>query len=217
MIKFKGIIFDLDGTLVNSLEDIADSMNMVLRDYNFPVHDLQTYKQFVGGGIRHLIYKALPETEKKEALIERCYNSMIEIYRNNCMNKTRPYGGIDELLDELVSRNMKLAVFSNKADEFTKKIVPALLPKWKFAAIIGLSSEEHKKPNPLIPLQISDIFKIGPDDIIYVGDSGVDMQTANNAGMYAVGALWGFQGPEALLSNGAKHLLNHPLDLINLL
>ncbi len=119
-----------------------------------------------------------------------------EDYRNNCISKTKPYDGITGLLDELVFHNMKLAVFSNKADEFTKQIVLALLPKWNFEAIVGLSSEEYKKPNPFVLLQISEKFGIRPEDIIYMGDSGTDMQTANNAGMYAVGALWGFRTKE---------------------
>ena len=216
MMNFKGIIFDLDGTLVNSLEDIADSMNTVLREFNFPVHNVQTYKQFVGHGIRNLILKALPETDRDAAIIEKCYHTMMEVYRNNCINKTRPYDGIVELLDALASRNLKLAVFSNKTDEFTKKIVLALLPNWNFEAIIGLSNEAHKKPNPSVVLHISEIFNLNAENIIYVGDSGVDMQTANNAGMYAVGALWGFQEKEELLSNGARHLINHPLDLIKI-
>jgi phosphoglycolate phosphatase len=213
---FKGVIFDLDGTLVNSLEDIADSMNTVLLKFNFPVHDVQTYKQFVGHGIRNLIIKALPEAERNEASIEKCQNLMLDTYRTNCLNKTRPYDGITELLDTLTSRNLKLAVFSNKTDEFTKKVVQALLPKWRFEAVIGLSNEAHKKPNPSIALQISRMFDLNPDEIIYAGDSAVDMQTANNAGMYAVGVLWGFREKEELLSSGARYLLDHPLDLLKI-
>jgi phosphoglycolate phosphatase len=213
---FKGVIFDLDGTLVNSLEDIADSMNTVLQKFNFPVHDVQTYKQFVGHGIRNLIIKALPEAERNEASIEKCQNLMLDTYRTNCLNKTRPYDGITELLDTLTSRNLKLAVFSNKTDEFTKKVVQALLPKWRFEAVIGLSNEAHKKPNPSIALQISRMFDLNPDEIIYAGDSAVDMQTANNAGMYAVGVLWGFREKEELLSSGARYLLDHPLDLLKI-
>ncbi len=112
---------------------------------------------------------------------------------------------------------MKLAVFSNKADEFTRKIVLTLLPEWYFDAISGLSIEAYKKPNPFVALQISEQFGLKPEEILYLGDSGVDMQTANNAGMYAVGALWGFRTKEELTSNGAKYLLNNPLDLIKIL
>jgi len=215
--NFKGVIFDLDGTLVNSLEDLADSMNTVLRDHNFPTHALPAYKHFIGNGIRNLVYKTLPEANKDETLIDTCYDLMIEVYRNNCVNKTKPYAGIAGLLDKLVSHNMKLAVFSNKADEFTRKIVLTLLPDWNFEAIVGLSVDTYKKPNPFVALQISEKFGVNAEDIIYVGDSGTDMQTANNAGMYAVGALWGFRTEEELTSNGAKYLISNPLDLMEIL
>lgn len=215
--KFKGVIFDLDGTLVDSLEDLADSMNAVLQNHSFPTHSLSAYKHFIGNGIRNLVYKTLPEAYRSDALINECYNLMIEDYSNNCVNKTKLYKEISGLLDELVSQKMKLAVFSNKADEFTKKIVLALLPEWNFEAIVGFSSEKYKKPNPFVPMQISEKFGISPEHILYVGDSGVDMQTANNAGMYAVGALWGFRKKEELTSNGAKYLITNPLDLINII
>jgi len=215
--NFKGVIFDLDGTLVNSLEDIADSMNKILQNHNFPTHSIKTYKHFIGNGIRNLVYKTLPEANRDEITINECYNLMFAVYRENAVNKTKPYHGIRKLLDELVSRNMKLAVFSNKADEFTKNIVLTLLPEWNFEAIVGLSIEAHKKPNPYVPLQISEKFGLKPEEILYVGDSGVDMQTANNAGMLSVGALWGFRTKEELTSNGARYLLNTPLDLIRIL
>jgi phosphoglycolate phosphatase len=215
--NFKGVIFDLDGTLVDSLEDLADSMNTILQKFNFPTHAVPAYKHFIGNGIRNLVYKTLPEANRNEATISECYNLMIAVYRNNSVNKTKTYDGISELLDDLVSRNMKLAVFSNKADEFTKQIVQALLPGWNFETVVGLSTEAHKKPNPYVALQISKIFGISPEEIIYVGDSGTDMQTANNAGMYAVGALWGFRTKEELLANGAKQVINNPLDLLAVL
>jgi len=215
--KFKGVIFDLDGTLVNSLEDLADSMNIVLGKYDFPAHELQVYKYFIGNGIRNLVREALPETHREEKTIAKCFDSMIEVYRNNCINKTKPYDGITQLLDGLVSRNMKLNVFSNKADELAKKIVLTLLPNWNFEVISGLTDEAHKKPDPIGALLISKKIGIQPENIIYVGDSGIDMQTANNAGMYAAGALWGFQTEEELISNGAEYLLKHPMDLFQIL
>lgn len=215
--KFKGVIFDLDGTLVNSLEDLADSMNTVLQQFSFPTHELPDYKHFIGNGIRNLVYKTLPQENRNEATINECYDMMIEEYRANAINKTKPYDGITGLLDELVSRNIKLAVFSNKADEFTKNIVHTLLPEWKFEAIVGFSTEAYKKPNPFVALQIGGKFGVSTEEIIYVGDSGIDMQTANNAGMFAVGALWGFRTQEELTSNGAMYLINKPLDLLKIL
>jgi phosphoglycolate phosphatase len=215
--KYNGIIFDLDGTLVNSLEDIATSMNLVLEDNRFPTHDLQAYKHFIGNGIRTLVRRALPETEREEGLVDQYYNSMLELYHKNCLNTTKPYDGIPELLNELTSRGIKMAVLSNKADEITKTIVSDLLNKWHFEVITGLRAEEHKKPNPFVAISISKSFGILPEKIIYIGDTAIDMQTANNAGMYAVGVLWGFRSKEELVSNGAKFLLNHPLDLLNIL
>lgn len=215
--NFKGVIFDLDGTLVNSIEDLADSMNKVLERNNFPVHETQTYKYFVGNGLRNLVKVALPESHRDAADIDHCFELMVETYSNNCFNKTTVYEGIPELLDALVVRDLKLAVYSNKADELTKKIVEALLPNWNFEAVIGFSTEVLKKPNPQIPRQISITIGLDTENVLYVGDSGVDMQTANNAGMYAVGALWGFRTKDELAVNGAKYFLNKPMDLLNIL
>lgn len=214
--KFKGVIFDLDGTLVNSLEDIGDSMNIILQENNYPTHSYETYNYFIGSGIRNLVSKALPKTHNDEKQINRCFDSMMEVYRDNCIHKTKPYDGIIELLDELSSRNMKLSVLSNKADEFTKKITYSLFPNY-FKPVLGLRMEEHKKPNPLGALEISKELGINPEELLYLGDSGIDMQTANNANMNAVGVLWGFRPKEELVSNGAKHLITNPLDLIEIL
>ena len=215
--KFKGIIFDLDGTLVNSLGDIADSMNNVLQRYGFPSHELQAYKHFIGNGLKNLVREALPEGSRDGKLIISCFDSMMEEYRNNCINKTRPYDGIIELLNELATREMKLAIFSNKVDDLTKKVVMTLLPLSNFEIVMGFSAEIPRKPNPLGAFLISQTLGIPPKELIYVGDTDVDMKTANSAGMFAVGALWGFRTKEELTSNGAKYLLNHPLELIQML
>jgi len=215
--KFKGIIFDLDGTLVNSLEDLADSMNKVLHSYSFPTHKLQAYKHFVGNGIKNLVREALPAASQEEAFINQCYGSMMEEYQNNCLNKTRPYEGIGALLDSLTTYKMKLAVLSNKDHELTRKVVTALLSNWNFEEVIGLSPEIPRKPNPFGALRISQRLGIEPENVIYVGDTDVDMQTANSAGMYAVGVLWGFRSREELTANGAKYLIKHPLELNQLI
>lgn len=215
--SFKGVIFDLDGTLVNSIEDLADSMNIVLNSHDFPTHELESYKYFVGKGIRNLISNALPKTHQDKSLIDSCFEMMLEVYRANCVNKTKIYKGIPELLDELTLRNIRMAVFSNKADEFTKRIVDSLLEKWNFESIIGFTTEELRKPNPEIAIRISKNFGISSSEILYVGDSGVDMQTANNAGMSAVGVTWGFRTEQELVETGAKFILHHPLDLLKIL
>ena len=214
--KFKGVIFDLDGTLVNSLEDIADAMNKVLQELDFPTHSYEDYQYFIGSGLRNLVSKSLPSSQNNESQIEVCLNLMIAIYRNACTNKTKPYPGIVELLDYLISINMKLSVFSNKSDELTKKIVADLFPNY-FKTAVGLSTESLKKPNPFEALEISKNLGLKPEEMIFVGDSGIDMQTATNANMHAIGVLWGYRPEEELIANGAKHLLNYPLDLIPLL
>jgi phosphoglycolate phosphatase len=158
----------------------------------------------------------LPESCRDEQTVEACYNLMMEIYNNNCVNKTQPYDGMIDLLNDLKSRHMKLSVFSNKADVFTKKIVQTLMPNY-FDTITGLSTEEHRKPNPFGALQISKRSGISPENMIYIGDTRIDMLTANNAGMYPIGALWGFRTREELIAGGAKYVLNYPMDLLHIL
>ncbi|GET22467.1 HAD family hydrolase [Prolixibacter denitrificans] len=215
--SFKGIIFDLDGTLLDTIEDIADSMNRVLSENNLPTHDTEAYRLFVGSGIRNLVKQALPESHRDETTIQAYFETMYGLYKENCVKKTRPYDGVTDLLDELAARDLKLAILSNKADEMTQQTARALLPEEYFTIIAGLTDESLKKPNPQKALQMSKEMGIDPKEMIYVGDTDVDMQTANNAGMYAVGVLWGFRGEEELRANGAKKTVAHPSELMALL
>lgn len=213
--KFKGIIFDLDGTLVNSLEDISDAMNTVLTGLNYPTHTYDTYQYFIGSGLRNLVSKALPESNNSEEQIEICFDCMINEYREVCTIKTKPYEGIIELLDHLASKNIKLAVFSNKADELTKKIAAEIFPDY-FQAAVGLSTEALKKPNPFEAIEISKNWNLKPEEILFVGDSDIDMQTATNANMYAVGVSWGYRTEDELMASGAKVVINNASELIEL-
>ncbi len=215
--RFKGVIFDLDGTLVNSLEDIADSMNAVLRTHGFPTHDVGEYKGFVGGGMTNLVIKAMPEKARGDARIALCRDAMLAEYGANYLNKTRPYDGITDLIQELSRMNIQRAVFSNKVDHLTKKIMAELFPHLYFAIVLGSGPGLPEKPDPKGVLAISSHLKILPGDMIYVGDSDVDMQTARNAGMSSAGALWGFRTKEELMANGAEFLLGHPMDLVPIL
>jgi phosphoglycolate phosphatase len=214
--KFKGVIFDLDGTLVNSLEDIANAMNKVLESLNYPTHSYESYQYFIGSGLRNLVSKSLPEAHNNEIKIETCYQLMVEIYSDNCTHQTKPYNGITDLLEYLISQKMKLNVFSNKSDELTKKIVAELFPGY-FNCVVGLSSESNKKPNPFEALKISKSLGLQPEEMIFIGDSGIDMQTATNANMLAIGVIWGYRPEDELIANGAKQILNHPSDLIKIL
>ena len=214
--KYKGIIFDLDGTLVNSLEDISDAMNTVLTNLNYPTHTYDTYQYFIGSGLRNLVSKALPASNNSEDQIETCFQNMITEYREICTLKTKPYEGIVELLDTLVSQNIKLAVFSNKADELTKKIATEIFPDY-FDAAVGLSTEALKKPNPFEAIEISKSWNLSPEEILFVGDSDIDMLTAKNANMFPVGVSWGYRTEEELKTSGAKLVINNASELIEIL
>ncbi|MFH6992137.1 HAD family hydrolase [Flavobacterium sp. FlaQc-48] len=214
--KFKGIIFDLDGTLVNSLEDISDAMNTVLTGLNYPTHTYDTYQYFIGSGLRNLVSKALPASNNTDDQIETCFECMVDEYRKVCTLKTKPYEGILELLKTLSSKNIKLAVFSNKADELTKKIAAEIFPDY-FDTAVGLSTELLKKPNPFEAIEISKNWNLNTEEIIFVGDSDIDMQTATNASMFPVGVSWGYRTEEELKASGAKIVVNNPSELIDLL
>lgn len=214
--KFKGIIFDLDGTLVNSLEDISDAMNKVLTALNYPTHTYDTYQYFIGSGLRNLVSKALPATNNSDDEIESCFECMVEEYTKICTLKTKPYEGIVELLEDLTSQNIKMAIFSNKADELTKKIASEIFPN-HFDTAVGLSTEALKKPNPFEALEIGKKWNLKPEEILFVGDSDIDMKTAVNANMFPVGVTWGYRTEQELKASGAKLVINNALELTKLL
>ncbi|MWB94310.1 HAD-IA family hydrolase [Flavobacterium sp. GA093] len=214
--KFKGIIFDLDGTLVNSLEDISDAMNTVLTALNYPTHTYDDYQYFIGSGLRNLVSKALPSTNNSESQIETCFQNMVTQYRDNCTLKTKPYEGILDLLNSLSLKNIKLAIFSNKADELTKKIASEIFPD-SFDIPVGLSFENLKKPNPFEAIAIAENWGFNTEEILFVGDSDIDMLTATNAKMFPVGVSWGYRTEKELIATGAQLVINSPLDLIRIL
>ncbi|GGD23162.1 HAD family hydrolase [Hyunsoonleella pacifica] len=214
--KYKAVIFDLDGTLVNSIYDIADAMNEVLLKRKYKTFDYETYKTFVGHGVKSLIIKAVPEKDTNDELIEACLNDMMAIYSEVCTNKTKTYDGVLELLETLHSKNVKLSVLSNKEDSLTKKVVTSLLPNY-VNPTIGLKEERLKKPNPEVLLKICNTLKVKPEDSIYVGDTNVDIKVAKNANMFAVGVSWGFRDKDELIKAGADYILNTPADLLKIL
>lgn len=215
--NIKAVIFDLDGTLVDSLQDIADAMNEMLSCNGYTTHDESVYKLFVGGGIRNLVYRALPAYARKEDVVNRCFTEMMAIYRNNFLDKSALYPGIAVMLDELTKRGVKMSILSNKAHEFVSKVVDVLLPNWKFESVVGLTNEEDKKPNPKYALQMAQQVGLQSSEMVFMGDSGVDMETATNAGMIPVGVLWGFRSKDELVENGAKYILENPSDFLKIL
>jgi phosphoglycolate phosphatase len=212
--SYKGVIFDLDGTLADTLEDIAGSMNRVLETHGFPIRPVIDYKLLVGRGLDNLVTQALPAEERQPEMIRTCLAEMISDYTINCLVKTHLYDGISELLHELTKRSIRIAVFSNKAEPLTNKIVKFLMAGVPFVSVVGAKPEFPKKPNPQGALIISREMGLPPSEIIYVGDSDVDMITATKAGMLATGVSWGFRSVEELKSNGAGIIINTPSDLL---
>ena len=215
--KFEAVLFDLDGTLLDSIEDLTDSMNIVLDGLGFPGHDAEACKHFVGDGVEIFALRALPENHRDQATVAQCVAEMRAEYRKRWSLKTRPYDGIPELLDDLTLRNLKLAVLSNKPEESTKEMVAELLSKWRFHPVAGARPSVPKKPDPTLAIEISQQLRLPADKFLYLGDTGTDMKTARGAGMFPIGALWGFRTAEELKDSGAEVLVAHPSEVLQFL
>ncbi len=214
---YKGVIFDLDGTLADTLADIAGSMNRVLMARGYPVHAVESYKSMVGRGLDNLVSQALPQQARLPGTISACLTHMMADYEVHCIDKTRLYEGIPEMLKELAERNLLLSVCSNKAEPLTQKIVKHLLSNIHFLSVMGARTDFPKKPETTGVLMIAKRMQAPVESIIYVGDSDVDMMTATRAGMYAIGVSWGFRSVQELIDNGAQKVINHPLKILDLI
>ena len=216
-LKFQAVLFDLDGTLLDTLEDLADSMNTVLEEQHFPVHPVDAYRYFVGDGMKELARRVLPAAKRDDAMVAINVELMSAEYAKRWNRKTKPYPGMEEALDKLTADGIRMAVLSNKPDAFTKKMIPALLPRWDFSPVIGARPGVPVKPDPQAALEIAGLLQLSPSRIMYVGDTAIDMKTANAAGMYAVGVAWGFRTIDELRQNGAKAIVHEPGELLDLL
>ena len=214
---FRVIIFDLDGTLLNTLTDIAESVNRTLAEYQLPTHPTDAYKFFIGNGWKILVSRALPEDRHSEQLIAECVTRSRKIYQDNWNRQTQLYDGIPELLDNLAERKLPLAVLSNKPHDFMLKCVDWYLNKWTFKALIGQSDNFPLKPDPASALEVVRRIGLPPSAFLFVGDSAEDVKTAQAAGMHPVGAAWGFRGPKELEESGCRTLVDHPMDILALL
>jgi phosphoglycolate phosphatase len=212
--KLRAVLFDLDGTLLDTLEDLAQSMNNLLSGNNFPVHPVLSYRYFVGNGMEMLVRRALPQKEVNDRNVMRFVVAMREDYGRRWTEHTKPYTGIPELLSSLEQKGIRKAIFSNKPDEFTQVMVYKLLAEWNFSVVQGISPLVPAKPNPSVPLWIAAKLEIQPQEFLYLGDTNTDMQTATAAGMYAVGALWGFRTAGELLASGARKLVTSPQEIL---
>ena len=213
---FRAVIFDLDGTLLDTLEDIADAMNSVLEAHGYPPHETDAYRHFVGDGVNMLVKRVLPEEKRDDGTVAGLVKAYGEAYGIYWKLKTHPYKGVPEMLDMLTARQLKLAVLSNKPDDFAKRCVRELLSRWTFHIVWGYQDELPPKPDSTGALQIAEHFGIPPGDILFLGETSVDMKTAVAAGMYPVGALWGFRSPAELMGSGAKEVIERPQEILTL-
>lgn len=214
--RHSAIIFDFDGTLMDTVEDLADSMNAVLEEFGFPVHPVQPYKYFVGRGIVNLARAAAPESTP-DGTIEKMAVRMGEIYGKNWANKTRPYPGIPEALAALREQGLRLAILSNKPDAFTKDMTRHFFPGGMFDAVAGATKDMPIKPDPAGAFMLARRFGLEPAAFAYLGDTDTDMRTGLAAGMFTIGATWGFRPLAELLEAGAQATVDSPAELVALL
>ncbi len=216
--KYKAVLFDLDGTLLNTIDDLTEAMNQALSTCGYPTHTAQECKRFVGDGVRNFVLRAMPSDRRDDqTAVARMTELYRQAYSRNWDCRTRPYEGIPQLLDELTTRGLAIAVISNKPDDFTHLTVRKLLGRWKFQVILGHREGLNHKPDPAGALGIAKKLHLQPAEILYVGDTGTDMKTAVAAGMFPMGALWGFRDTVELTANGARALIVRPLELLGLL
>ena len=204
----KLIIFDLDGTLLNTIADLASATNHALAANGYPPHATEEYRFFVGNGINKLFERALPDGEKTETNVLRIRQSFIPYYDVHCADLTRPYPDIPELLNTLQQKGIQIAVASNKYQRATGKLIPHFFPDIRFTAILGQREGIPRKPDPQIVHEIIKLAGVQPEDVLYVGDSNVDMQTALHAKVDGIGVTWGFR-PRTELEEG------HPYAIID--
>ena len=213
---FKAVIFDLDGTLLDTIDDIADAINLVLARRGFPTHDVDTYKRIVGAGIEDLIGRVLPEKHRDEDTITTCMMNAYAEYQKRRYVKTKPYEGIVELLDELVRRGIKIAVLSNKPHESAVRQIAQYFPKHSFVRVEGARPDRVLKPLPDVAHDILNDMNAQPSECLMVGDVEMDILTAINAGMYPVGVSWGFRTATELKAAGVKTIIDEPRELLGL-
>ena len=214
--QYKGVIFDLDGTVLNTIQDLSDSVNEVLIHYGHPVHSFEEYKLKIGQGFRNLLEVSFPKDCWDDRLIDEALALFLQVYDRKYMDKTAPYDGIPELLKELDKKQIKLAVNSNKRTDYTNQLIKKNFPEIPFVDIIGERSGLPKKPDPHAALEIAENMKLSPREILYVGDSKTDILTGKNAQMDTAGVAWGFRGSKELKENGATYIVERAEDILKL-
>lgn len=217
MIDCKAVIFDLDGTLIDTLYDLGNSVNKALESMGYPGHEIDKYKNYIGSGTEAMVTRALPEQMRDSRTIELCLKKFNDIYETEFNVRSRLYEDIPELLNHLTESGVKLSILTNKPYVFTEKYVESHLCDWPFEVVIGHMDGIPRKPDPAGALKIIDMLGVNRSEIVYLGDTGVDMTTAKKAGVYPVGVLWGFRDEKELVEHGADTLIGRPLELLDLI
>ena len=212
----KAVIFDLDGTLLNTIDDLATSTNYALERNGYPTHELSVYPYYVGNGVAKLLERALPEQARTPENVALLRRDFVAYYDRHNTDMTRPYPGIPELLATLRQREIVLAVASNKYHEATLRLIDHYFPGM-FRIVMGQREGVPPKPDPTVVYDILSATGISKNDTLYVGDSGVDMATAANSGLHSVGVTWGFRPKSELQQFGAMYMIDSPAELLGLL
>ncbi len=214
--RFKAVIFDMDGTLLDTLEDIALAMNHTLARHGLPLYPIAAYRHFVGSGASELTRRVLPP-DTPETIRQHILADFLARYRETWNIHTRLYPGIPELLDLLIARGLHLAVLTNKPQEFAERCMAAYLAHWPFQLVLGLDGVTPPKPHPAGPQRIMSHLGLPATAFLYLGDTDVDMSTAREVGMFAVGVTWGFRPEAELVAAGANAIIHHPHEAASLL
>lgn len=213
---YKAAIFDMDGTLVNTLEDIADSVNEMLAIYNLPQRTLEEVRKFVGNGARKLIERALPAEKSDADFVNKVLYTYDGCYKKHLLNKSKPYEGIMDFLAALQAKKIPLGICTNKQNFAAQIIAEKILSPIKFEKVFGDEKGKPRKPDPTRALEIAKSFSVEPAEVAYFGDTAVDMNTANNAGFLPVGVTWGFRPESELQESGAKIIVHKPDEILRL-
>ncbi|MDE6512553.1 MAG: HAD family hydrolase [Muribaculaceae bacterium] len=210
-------IFDLDGTLLNTIDDLGHAANHALEACGYPTHDIASYRFYVGNGVGRLLERVLPPDHRTPEKVAHLRQIFQEYYDRHLWDHTRPYPGIEDLLIELAARGVKLAVASNKYQSATSALVARFFPRLPFEAVHGMRPDIPAKPDPSIIFNVLLNVPTPKADVIYIGDSGVDMETARRACVESVGVTWGFRPVSELRQFLAEHIISNPADLLPLI
>ncbi len=211
---YRAVIFDLDGTLLDTLGDLTDALNRVLQERGLPTHPAGAVAHFVGDGSARLVLRALPPEKRNDDLVADCSEAFLEAYHRSWKIKTRPYDGVSALLDALSEKHIQIAVLSNKPQHFAELCIQEFFSDWKFAVVLGQQTGVPMKPDPTGAREIARNLGIPPQDFLFLGDSNVDIITAVRADMLPLGAAWGFRSEHELSRAGAADIIHRPEELL---